>query len=298
MATDTTTTIELAVEMTCQKCVNETSNVLSKDPSVIDYKISLPKKSVIVESTLPSSELIRLIEEGTGKRAVIMGGSGQNQDDTKSSAAVAMLGGIIGCGGTVQGVIRFMQKKDSGVCVIDGTIDGLTPGPHGLAIHECGDLSQGCESVGGHYNPRNSRHGSPTDEERHVGDLGNIHADGSGRALFKFSDRLVKVEDIIGRSVVVSQDADDFGKGRSTNSIVNGNCGKLLSCGIIARSSGLFENSKRICACDGVKTPFDDALDIILKIFLSRCLFGTKETNHWLGQEDKTNCNMPFTSGK
>ena len=249
MAAETATTIELAVEMTCQKCVNETSNVLSKESSVIDYKISLPKKSVIVESTLPSSELIRVIEEGTGKRAVIMGGSGQNQD-TNSSAAVAMLGGIIGCG-TVQGVIRFMQKND-GATVIDGTIDGLTPGPHGLAIHECGDLSQGCDSVGGHYNPRNNRHGSPTDEERHIGDLGNIYADGNGRALFKFSDRLVKVDDIIGRSIVVSQDADDFGKGRSVNSAVNGNCGKLLSCGIIARSSGLFENSKRICACDGV----------------------------------------------
>lgn len=25
-----------------------------------------------------------------------------------------------------------------------------------------------------------------------------------------------------------------------------------LACGIIARSAGMFENSKRICACDGV----------------------------------------------
>ena len=25
-----------------------------------------------------------------------------------------------------------------------------------------------------------------------------------------------------------------------------------MACGIIARSSGVFENSKRICACDGV----------------------------------------------
>ena len=33
---------------------------------------------------------------------------------------------------------------------------------------------------------------------------------------------------------------------------INGNVGKLLSCGIIARASGLFENNKRICACDGV----------------------------------------------
>ena len=33
---------------------------------------------------------------------------------------------------------------------------------------------------------------------------------------------------------------------------INGNCGEALSCGIIARSAGIFENAKRICACDGV----------------------------------------------
>lgn len=30
------------------------------------------------------------------------------------------------------------------LCVIDGTVDGLSPGLHGLNIHELGDLSQGC----------------------------------------------------------------------------------------------------------------------------------------------------------
>ena len=29
-------------------------------------------------------------------------------------------------------------------------------------------------------------------------------------------------------------------------------CFSRVGCGIIARSSGLFENNKRICACDGV----------------------------------------------
>lgn len=114
------------------------------------------------------------------------------------------------------GVVRFTQVDES-TCVVDGTIDGLAPGKHALAIHECGDLSQGCKSVGGHFNPRNTRHGSPLNDEneRHVGDLGNISADESGRAVFKFSDKLVKVWDIIGRSVVVAEGQDDFGQGHS-----------------------------------------------------------------------------------
>lgn len=33
---------------------------------------------------------------------------------------------------------------------------------------------------------------------------------------------------------------------------IDGNCGPRLSCGIISRSAGLFENRKKFCACDGV----------------------------------------------
>ena len=50
---------------------------------------------------------------------------------------------------------------------------------------------------------------------RHVGDLGNVIADEVGRAQFKFADKLVKVTDIIGRSIVVAENPDDLGKGDS-----------------------------------------------------------------------------------
>lgn len=46
-------------------------------------------------------------------------------------------------GSGVFGVIRFFQKQND-VCIIDGTIDGLVPGDHGLHIHQFGDLSDGC----------------------------------------------------------------------------------------------------------------------------------------------------------
>ena len=45
--------------------------------------------------------------------------------------------------GPVMGVIRMVQATQN-ECVIDGTIDGLTPGNHGLHIHEFGDLSNAC----------------------------------------------------------------------------------------------------------------------------------------------------------
>lgn len=56
-----------------------------------------------------------------------------------------MLGGNSGysVGDLIKGVIRFAQTSEG--CVIDGTVDGLTPGEHGIHIHECGDISKGCD---------------------------------------------------------------------------------------------------------------------------------------------------------
>jgi len=210
--------------------------------------VDLAGQRVVLTSSLPTEDVRALIET-TGKRAVLLGVGVR-------ASAVAMLGGVIGCSTRdgVVGVVRFSQTPGTEGCVVDGTIDGLAPGSdHALAIHESGDLSGGCATTGAHFNPGGrGRHGSPDDEERHVGDLGNVRADASGRASFKFVDRLVAVNDIIGRSVVVAEGPDDLGRGDTPLSKINGNCGQLLSCGIIARSAGLFENAKRICACDGV----------------------------------------------
>lgn len=156
----------------------------------------------------------------------------------------------------IKGVIRFSAANENASpgCVVDGVIDGLTPGLHGIHVHECGDISRGCESVGKHYNPRNTRHGSPANgiDERHAGDLGNIEADASGRAQFRFTDKVITVPEIIGRSIVVTEHADDYGLGHTNDSLIDGNSGKRLACGIIARSAGIFQNFKKICACDGV----------------------------------------------
>lgn len=65
--------------------------------------------------------------------------------DKRQQAAVAMLAGNTGFSyGQVKGVVRLVQVDDDN-CLIDGAIDGLTPGNHGLHIHECGDISQGCQ---------------------------------------------------------------------------------------------------------------------------------------------------------
>ncbi|KAL1131429.1 hypothetical protein AAG570_011046 [Ranatra chinensis] len=243
--------------MTCQSCVDTIEKKLNKVEGIDNVAISLEKGTVLVQTSLPSSIVQQSIED-TGRRAVIKGYGGvltrfvTTQASRGVSSAVAMLGGTTGYSKTgVQGVVRLVQA-DPDVCVIDGTIDGLSPGLHGLHIHECGDISRGCDSVGDHFSLVDSQHGGPTDINRHTGDLGNIEAGADGRAVFRLEDSCVKVNDVLGRSIVVTEQPDDLGRGSNLKSPIDGNSGQRLACGIISRSAGLFENSKKICACDGV----------------------------------------------
>ncbi|KAL4702024.1 hypothetical protein ACJJTC_013541 [Scirpophaga incertulas] len=197
----------------------------------------------MIETCLPSSVVLEEISRTSGRRAVLQGFG-----DTQS--AVAM---VSGHNQTIMGVVRLLQTEDT--FVADGCIDGLPPHSiHGLHVHDAGDLSEGCSSIGGHYNPLGTPHGGPSNptDARHAGDLGNIVTDGNGRATFRIVDNVLKVWDVIGRSIAISEKEDDLGKGTSPTSKLDGDSGKPIACGIIARSAGIFQNPKRICACDGV----------------------------------------------
>ncbi|XP_020495946.1 copper chaperone for superoxide dismutase isoform X2 [Labrus bergylta] len=237
------TKLEFAVQMTCESCAEKIRAALEGRPGVQSVTIDVGKEEVLVESALTSAEVQALIES-TGRRAVLKGIGGSERD---LGSAVAMLAGV----GSAVGVVRFLQLSEER-CLIDGTIDGLEPGPHGLHVHALGDLTQDCLSCGEHYNPFGKQHGGPEDCERHVGDLGNIVAGPDGRASFRLEDSQLKVWDVIGRSLVVDAGEDDLGRGGHPLSRRTGNSGERLACGIIARSAALFQNPKQICACDGV----------------------------------------------
>jgi len=142
----------------------------------------------------------------------------------------------------VEGVIRFKQKPGQPT-IIKGIVKGLTPGKHGFHIHEFGDLSNGCESAGAHYNPDGVEHGSL--EQGHVGDLGNITADKQGIARFQLKAHRVELSDIVGRAIVVHADEDDLGKGGDEESLKTGNAGKRVGCGVIRLREVVEEDYER-----------------------------------------------------
>jgi Cu-Zn family superoxide dismutase len=130
----------------------------------------------------------------------------------------------------VKGTVYFTQTKE-GVLIIAELTD-LTPGEHGFHIHEFGDCStRDASSAGNHFNPTNQKHGSPDSSNRHVGDLGNIYADGSGYAYYQRMDRIISLNgpnSIIGRSVIVHENPDDFTTQPTGNAGLRQGCGRIV----------------------------------------------------------------------
>ncbi|KAM9330112.1 extracellular superoxide dismutase [Cu-Zn]-like [Gastrophryne carolinensis] len=102
-----------------------------------------------------------------------------------------------------------------------------------IHIHELGDLSNGCDSAGAHYNPLSVKH------PNHVGDFGNFAVkNGSIQKLLKnLKADLFGQFSVMGRSVVVHKMADDLGKGNNTASKENGNAGPRLACCVIGATT-------------------------------------------------------------
>ncbi len=115
-------------------------------------------------------------------------------------------------GNDVRGTVYFV-REGAGVRVT-GSLRNLEPGEHGFHVHQWGDPSKANgTSMGGHFAPFDNPHGAPEDEERHVGDLGNIVANEEGVAEFSFFDEMIRLNgtaSIVGRGLIVHQDEDDL----------------------------------------------------------------------------------------
>ncbi|CAH1181670.1 unnamed protein product [Phyllotreta striolata] len=72
--------------------------------------------------------------------------------DLNTRVAVVLLQGVADSG--VAGELMLVQQDPPfGPTLITGNVTGLPAGKHGLHVHQSGDLRQGCEKIGGHFNP-------------------------------------------------------------------------------------------------------------------------------------------------
>jgi Cu-Zn family superoxide dismutase len=140
--------------------------------------------------------------------------------------------------GKIKGTVRFTEMPATKRVAIDVDLQGLKKNAlHGFHVHECGDMSEQCESMCAHFNPRGEVHGCPGAEHRHVGDLGNLHTDSEGNAKYRFYDNVIELRgteaNIIGRGLIIHADPDDCGLGGQPDSLTTGHSGKRIACAVI-----------------------------------------------------------------
>lgn len=137
-------------------------------------------------------------------------------------------------GNSAEGVVTFTQTDD-GVRV-QGTISGLdSDNTHGFHVHEYGDCrASDATSAGSHFNPEEMPHAGPMDNERHVGDMGNLESNSDGVAEIDYVDQKIELNgmnSILGLAVVVHAQRDDM------ESQPVGDAGGRIGCGVIGSAN-------------------------------------------------------------
>lgn len=140
--------------------------------------------------------------------------------------------------GKLGGYVAFRQDNSNAPVRVSGHLSKLSPGKHGIHIHQYGNLlSSDCMHCGGHFNPNNTDHGSRTSPHSHAGDFGNITADEDKQCRFHFTTNKISLYSgklcVIGRSLVIHEDEDDLGKGGHDDSLTTGHAGKRIDCAVI-----------------------------------------------------------------
>lgn len=125
----------------------------------------------------------------------------------------------------LSGCVQFYQEN--GCVFIVARISGLPKesetGFFGFHVHQ-GESCSGMEfsGTGSHYDPANQPH------PKHAGDLPPLLACRAGAYLSVRTDRF-SVKEVIGRTVVIHSEPDDF------RSQPAGNAGKKIACGVIRK---------------------------------------------------------------
>lgn len=125
----------------------------------------------------------------------------------------------------INGQVRFYQEPGSVLVVADvaGLPQSSESGFFGFHIHEGGScMGAGFPHTGAHYNPAGADH------PRHAGDLPPLLMQQGHAHLAVRTDRF-RVQDVLGRTVVIHSSPDDF------HTQPAGNAGVKIACGVIGR---------------------------------------------------------------
>eukprot|EP01095_Lingulamoeba_sp_RSL-Kostka_P011200 TRINITY_DN41_c0_g1_i1.p1 TRINITY_DN41_c0_g1~~TRINITY_DN41_c0_g1_i1.p1 ORF type:complete len:271 (+),score=66.65 TRINITY_DN41_c0_g1_i1:103-915(+) len=246
--------IELAVEMTCEACVKSVNNLLKELEGIVDYKINLEQQQVIVKTTESIRKIAEEIETNTGLKVRVRGLSSSTGEGSHLGAATSIVRTDDWFDQSLpQGVARMVQLKES-FMMVECSVSNLFKKPvfnykedndndeesgeeldnqnvkYSLNIRQYGDITKNIYSTGEVYK----------ENDKYVGHLGFFNVDKNGVGHLR-EEININISNIIGKGLTVE-------KITNSGDISSMNC---VAIGVIASSPGIFQNSKRICTCDG-----------------------------------------------
>ena len=163
--------------------------------------------------------------------AAFITGAYAQSDDGQHATAV-----LKNAAGEDIGVARFTEDG-AGVVLVNVSVEGLSPGYHGIHIHEKGDCTPPFAAAGGHYNPLGKQHGLNNTQGPHAGDLPDLKVNRAGTGQLNITTDRVTLSpgpttlfDADGSAIIIHAGPDD----QMTDPA--GNSGDRIACGVIRRS--------------------------------------------------------------
>jgi superoxide dismutase, Cu-Zn family len=131
-----------------------------------------------------------------------------------------------------RGEIEFKQKNDEVEMKLTISFPSKAGKSVAVHIHEHGDCGNEGNNAHGHWNPTTSKHGKWGTAEFHLGDIGNVELDQSGKGSLtiktdQWSIGTGDVNDVVGRGLIVHDGVDDY------ITQPTGNAGSRIGCGVI-----------------------------------------------------------------
>lgn len=171
-----------------------------------------------------------LIAGGCGKNGVKLPVTGESVQSVTSP--------ILNTKGNKIGEVSFVEGIDG--VTINIQAEGLSPGKHGVHIHETAVCTPpDFKSAGGHFNPGHKEHGFDNPNGFHIGDLPNLEVDAEGKITAEVTTSLVTLKpgvknsllDADGSSLVIHDKVDDYKTDPA------GNSGDRIACAVVKSGS-------------------------------------------------------------
>lgn len=171
--------------------------------------------------------------------------NGKTEDDTKNStenaevksdvsaAAMATLSGTVP-DTTLTGTVEFVTQDGKVKMSLTLSIPAMANKSVAVHIHEMGDCGDMGKMAHGHWNPTNQQHGKWGSASFHLGDIGNVSLDATGKGTMELTTDLWSIggdekTNILNRSIIVHSGMDDF------TTQPTGNAGSRIGCGVIMK---------------------------------------------------------------